>query len=375
MISLVIGGDLCAGPRSTAHLEKGDGAAVFGELAAALNSADFALANLEGPLVGKPSPITKIGPHHTFPEDCIKGIRAAGFHLLNLGNNHTMDHGWVGLQNTIRLCEQNGLMHVGAGEDLNAAAKIWIQEIKGVRLAIMSLTEHEFGLATLSSPGTNPLDTIEFVRSIQAHRNQWDCLVILLHAGNEYYQYPRPGLQQLCRFMIEQGAEAVICQHSHCVGAQERYRDGYILYGQGNLLCDDPSQPCESEGVLVTLRISKDKPIAVELTPFTHQSGRPGPTLMTPPQRQQLFADLEKRSVAIQDPQFVAQHWEDFCQRTPYNYLGLLHGYPKRMRELDQKFPFIKRLHSAERRLMLLHLLRCQSHHEALMSALNATLK
>jgi poly-gamma-glutamate capsule biosynthesis protein CapA/YwtB (metallophosphatase superfamily) len=375
MISVVIGGDICPGPFSTPHLVKGDGAAVFGELSAVLKSADLALANLEGPLVGKPSPITKIGPHHTFSEDSIKGIRAAGFQLLNLGNNHTMDHGWAGLQNSIRLCNENGLMHVGAGENLEAASKIWIQEIKGVRLAIMSLTEHEFGLASLSSPGTNPLDTIEFVRAIQAHRDKWDCLVILLHAGNEYYQYPRPSLQRLCRFMIEQGAAAVICQHSHCVGAQEHYRNGYIIYGQGNLLCEDPSQPCEREGVLVTLRISKNAPVAVELTPFTHEAGRPGPKLMTAPQRQQLLTDLEKRSAEIQNPEFVAQKWDEFCQRTPYNYLGLLHGYPKRMRELDQKFPFIKRLHSPERRLMLLHLLRCQSHHEAIMTALNATLK
>ena len=34
--------------------------------------------------------------------------------------------------------------------------------------------------------------------------------------------------------MAENGADVVICQHSHCIGCYEEYQGCYILYGQGN---------------------------------------------------------------------------------------------------------------------------------------------
>lgn len=374
MISVIIGGDVCPGSRSTPFLVRGDAKPVFGDFAQMFSDADLVIANLEGPLIKTRSPIAKIGPHHGFDENCIHGLKAAGFHLLNLGNNHTMDHDWAGLQNTIRLCESNGIAHVGAGENLARAARPWTTEVNGLRLGVLSLTEHEFGLARTAAPGTNPLNTIDFVRTVQAHKSEWDFLIVLLHAGNEYYPYPRPSLQKLCRFMIEQGAGAVICQHSHCAGSHETYRGGYIIYGQGNFLCDDPSRSCEEDGVLVTLRIEPGGTVAAELTPFMQVADRPGPVLMDAPRRERFLSEFNRRSVALQDDAFVEREWQEFCVRGPYHYLGLLHGYPKRVRELDQKFGFLKRVYSRKRQQMLLHLLRCESHHEALMGALNRTL-
>ena len=375
MTSIVIGGDLCPGVRSTPYLVKGDADAVFEGLAPVLREADLALANLEGPLVKQLSPITKIGPHHAFEENCIKGIRAAGFRLLNLGNNHIMDHGYAGLANTLRCCEEHGIACVGAGENREAAGRVWVKEINGLQLGIWSCTEHEFGLATAKDPGTNPLNLMNFVRTVQTHRKKWDYLLVLLHGGNEYYPYPRPSLQELCRFMIEQGAGAVICQHSHCVGCHETYRGGQIVYGQGNLLCDNPSQPCEAEGLLVTLRIEEDRTSSMELTPFAHSASSPGPVLMNAEQRMHFLQQFEERSRAIQDQSFVEREWEKFCQQNPYNYLSLLQGYPRRIRELDQKFHFLRFLRSRQRLLMLLHLLRCESHHEAIMGAINTSLR
>ena len=36
------------------------------------------------------------------------------------------------------------------------------------------------------------------------------------------------------RYMIKNGADVVLRQHSHCIGCYENYNDGHILYGQGN---------------------------------------------------------------------------------------------------------------------------------------------
>ena len=71
--------------------------------------------------------------------------------------------------------------------------------------------------------------------------NKCDYTIVLYHGGKEYYRYPSPNLQRVCRYMIEKGTDLVICQHSHCIGCEENYLSGKIVYGQGNFIfdCDD----------------------------------------------------------------------------------------------------------------------------------------
>lgn len=69
--------------------------------------------------------------------------------------------------------------------------------------------------------------------------NACDYTIVLYHGGKEHYRFPSPNLQKYCRKFIEKGANIVICQHSHCIGCEENYKNGKIIYGQGNFLFDD----------------------------------------------------------------------------------------------------------------------------------------
>jgi len=375
MATIIIGGDIYPGPDSIGFLKSGDAATVFEGLIAPLQKCDLAIANLEGPLVRQTTPIEKIGPHHAFEQECVKGLKNAGFGVFNLGNNHIMDHGKEGLENTLQVCQEHGIACVGAGENLETAGRLLIQKVNGTRIAILSYTEHEFGMATETEPGTHPIDAIHFVRTVSARRQEWDFLVVLLHAGNEYYPYPRPRLRNLARFMVEQGAGAVVFQHSHCAGCYEEYRGGHIIYGQGNLLFDTQgARPCEMEGFLVSLQIDHAG-TSIKFVPYRQSTAHPGPEPMNPEERSAFLKQFEERSQWILQPGFVEKEWEKFCIESPYNYLSLLNGYPKRIRELDRKFKFLRLFSKRERTLMLLHLFRCESHHEAIMGALRSSLK
>jgi poly-gamma-glutamate capsule biosynthesis protein CapA/YwtB (metallophosphatase superfamily) len=375
MPTIFVAGDIYAGRLSAPLLEKGEPASVFHRLLGILKDGDLRLANLEGPLCDSPSPIAKIGPLHAMPEKCAVGLRLAGFDVLNLGNNHIMDQGAQGLQSTIVRCKEQGIACVGAGPDVVAAGQPVVKSVHGVRVGFLSYAEHEFGMASSTEPGANPLNLIHFMRVVGSHRNEWDYLVVLLHGGNEYYPYPRPDLQDTCRFMIEQGADAVICQHSHCAGCYENYQDGYIVYGQGNLLFDErTSRPCEQDGFLVRLDIEPGQKIRMRPIPFFQSRTAPGPDLDT--SREAEFLDgLEERSQAILQPGFVQQQWDSYCRTNTDRYLGLLLGYNRRLRELDKKVPFLHLFRSRSRMRMLLQLLRCESHREVLIGSLNGILR
>ena len=89
-------------------------------------AASLVIANLECPLIDKPTPISKTGP--VFGEDSasINGIRAAGIDVLCLANNHILDHGAEGLENTLAVCAKAGVSTVGAGANLASARQVLV---------------------------------------------------------------------------------------------------------------------------------------------------------------------------------------------------------------------------------------------------------
>ena len=111
------------------------------------------MLNLECTLIDGNTPIIKNGPILWVSSKCINGIKNSGIKLVNLANNHILDHGWQGLANTIEICKKEGIDIVGAGEIKN-------YKINNIRIAILSMAEHEYSTAEKMSYGANPLDLI-----------------------------------------------------------------------------------------------------------------------------------------------------------------------------------------------------------------------
>ncbi|GAH97789.1 unnamed protein product, partial [marine sediment metagenome] len=287
-------------------------------------------------------------------------------------NNHIMDHGIKGLRTTIDALRDRGIAYVGAGENLDAARRILVREVNGVRIGVLAVAEHEFCIASNESPGANPLDVIDFVRNIDEHRSEYDNLIVLVHGGNEHYPYPRPGLIDTCRFLVEQGASAVICQHSHCVGCMETYQGAPIVYGQGNFLFDYPStEAAWREGALICLEINDVGNFGVRLISYRQSDGQPGTRRMTADEESVFMNDFAARSEAITDVSFVKTQWETFCQDNKRYYLNTLHGKPRLLRRLAGKLDLLHYLDSRDVQRVRLNLIRCESLREALTTVLS----
>lgn len=80
-----------------------------------IQSADFAIANLEVTLGGKPY---KGYPAFSAPDEYLTAIHNAGFNVLITANNHSLDRGRKGLERTIQLIDSLKIPH--AGTYLNA---------------------------------------------------------------------------------------------------------------------------------------------------------------------------------------------------------------------------------------------------------------
>lgn len=253
-MNILIGADFVPTKSNTEYFEKGDINYLFGkQLADLLESADYRIFNLETPLADKVSPISKCGPNLIAPTSAINGYKAAGIDLLTLANNHILDQGKQGLESTLSALNGAGIAYVGVGNTPEDAAKPFIFESGGKKIGVYACAEHEFSVVTDGSAGVNPIDLLETPDHIAALKAQCDYVIVLYHGGKEYYRYPSPDLRKVCRKLVERGADLVICQHSHCIGCEEKYRDGTIVYGQGNFLFDDSDHECWQTGMLVRL--------------------------------------------------------------------------------------------------------------------------
>lgn len=370
---ILIAGDICPIGRNQALFQKGNAQALLGDLQPDFETADLLIVNLECSFIHEETPIEKTGPNLGVPVDCVNGLKAMGINVVGLANNHVMDHGPQGLWTTIRTLEEQGIDYVGAGENLVNASKVFCQQVGQVRIGIMAVAEHEFSIATKDTPGANPLNLIEYVRQMRTLKQQLNYMIVLLHGGKEHYSYPSPALQQICRFMVEEGANAVICQHSHCPGCYEQYKGGHIVYGQGNLIFDaNPKQQEEwNRGFLVRLSIKADKTAEMDLIPYIQSDERPGARRLSKGKEALFMKDLQTRSACITQEAFVEQNWQDFCRTQRYLYFSLLRGHNRPLRLFNRIAHFTDWIYSRRRLMTLQNIIRCETHREVLQTILS----
>ena len=321
-MSILIGADIVPTESNKAYFDSGNMQDVVGvELLDLLSNSDYRVFNLECPLVNADSPIQKYGPNLRADVSTVKGLKSIGVDLLTLANNHIMDHGNAGLESTIKALEKEKITFLGVGTNLQTATKPFLLSANGKKIGIYACVEHEFSVADEYSPGANPFDPLESFGHVESLREQCDFLIVLYHGGKEYYQYPSPMLQKVCRKFIEKGANLVVCQHSHCIGCEEKYGRGTVVYGQGNFTFDKINNPLSQTSILV--KVNDD--FSIEYIPLTKVEK--GVRLAVGSDAENIMTAFRNRSEQIKEEGFVAQEYKKFASTMQKNYMLTCSGY------------------------------------------------
>lgn len=277
MIKIAIAGDFCPRHRLVPLIKNKEYEKVLGEVKAFFNNFDLSIVNLEAPCVtGEGKAILKDGPSLKCTEEAVEALQYAGVDVVTLANNHLNDYGAAGVLNTIKTCEHYNIGFVGAGANEQKASEIYYQVIKGKRLAIINCCEHEFSIATNSTPGANHISSIKIYNQISEAKNKSDYIVVITHGGHEHYQLPSPRMKELFRFFIDAGADAVVNHHQHCISGYEIYKGKPIAYGIGNF-CFDRANTVDdmwNDGMIACLELQESN-VSLELKPFMQCSHHP----------------------------------------------------------------------------------------------------
>jgi poly-gamma-glutamate capsule biosynthesis protein CapA/YwtB (metallophosphatase superfamily) len=223
----------------------------FREAKGMLGKADITFGNLETALSerGTPTPAKspesiRAGRQFIFraPPGCAQGLANAGFDVVSIANNHTMDLGAVGLRDTIQALRQAGVEPVGGGANASEALAPAVLTRQGLRVAFLAVSDivpgysaagrRSSGIAVTQRNRPNPA----LARAIAKAKRQADFVVVSIHWGVERTSRPTAWQQSLGRQMIRWGADVVLGSHPHVLQPVERYRTGIIHYSLGNFI-------------------------------------------------------------------------------------------------------------------------------------------
>lgn len=372
-MKLLIGADLVPTDTNTELFASANAKELVGEeLLDILNSADYRVFNLEVPLTDFTIPIEKNGPALIAPTETIAGYKALGVDCVTIANNHIMDQGGEGLSSTLHILDQKGIAHLGGGSSLQEAAKPHIVELDGKKIGFYACAEHEFSIAGEKTPGANPFDPLESPDHVAELKAQCDFVVVLYHGGKEHYRYPSPDLRKTCRKLVQKGADLVLCQHSHCIGCEEKYGKGTIVYGQGNFLFDHS----KSEFWKTSLLVQVDGEFEVSYIPLCKQENKV--RLAQGQEAQQILADFQIRSGEILEPGFVEESYAGFAKQMRQQYLIAFGGKESKLFRLCNKLlgNRLRTLRHSKRYdkkklLSIRNYVLCEAHRELLLQALN----
>lgn len=273
---IIVAGDFCPQDRVSVILDKGNYASVLEDVKSILSDADYSIVNFECPVIkGSERPIVKCGPNLGCSENGVKAIKWAGFDCVTLANNHFLDYGEEGVRETIELLNAKGIDHVGGGVNLKSASSTLYKEITDKKIAIINCCEHEFSIATDTTSGSNPLNSIQQYYAIKDARKNADYVLVIVHGGHEHFQFPSPRMVETYRFFVDAGADAVVNHHQHCFSGYEVYKNKPIFYGLGNFCFDKQNKRDDKWNYGFMVMLTFNDGVSYEIFPYKQCSDKP----------------------------------------------------------------------------------------------------
>jgi poly-gamma-glutamate capsule biosynthesis protein CapA/YwtB (metallophosphatase superfamily) len=246
--------------------------------------ADLTVVNLETTITDRGEPEPK-GFTFRAPPTGLLAMQAAGVDVASLANNHGMDYGLIGLEDTLAAAEEANFPLIGAGRDLHEAFAPHIATIRGREIAVIGATQvmdtafFDTWRATDDQPGlafAKHEYEADLIDAVTAARERSDTVVVYLHWGTEGERCPSERQTGLAERLADAGADIVVGSHAHRLQGTGMLGDTLIDYGLGNFVFYSRQSPGIDTGVLM-VTVEGQEILEYEWVPARLEEGIPHP--------------------------------------------------------------------------------------------------
>ncbi|MFO7537542.1 MAG: CapA family protein [Chloroflexota bacterium] len=245
------------------------------DVSAWLATADLVLGNFEGVIadvaIADASP-TPPGYDLRMPPAAAAHLRAAGFDVVGLANNHSLDLGAAGLEHSAAHLTTAGLAVIGAGPDRRTAVQPGLHMVNGVQLALLAFNAVPDPVGQ-DSILPNPhdwtradWDTEMATAAVADARAQADAVIVSIHWGYEYQRHADPAQRRLAEALFAAGADLIVGHHPHVVQETAVQSGRFVAYSLGNFVFDQ-GQGETGQGLALRAVFDAEGLLAVQALP------------------------------------------------------------------------------------------------------------
>ena len=226
--------------------EKPDGTYDFKPMLANLkpiiSKYDLAYYNQETILGGKELGYSSY-PMFNSPDEVGDAFIDAGFDLVSLATNHTMDKREIGVLNSVKYWKsKKNVVTSGQWDSWDERNKVRIYEKNNIKYAFFSYTTWTNGLNPPVGKEylTNIYSDEKAKEDIESVRDKVDVVLVAMHWGTEYSLGVSYDQEKIANYLSELGVDVIIGAHPHVVEPVEFINDGktFVIYSLGNFISD-----------------------------------------------------------------------------------------------------------------------------------------
>jgi poly-gamma-glutamate synthesis protein (capsule biosynthesis protein) len=202
----------------------------------------------------------------------LKSLRAVGFNVASVANNHSYDYGLDGFIDTLQNLRSTGFTYVGGGRNSESAYQGRIYRINGIKIALLGLAKVNGGpesIAKRDKAGTtNGYDSASSEAAITRLNKASDVLIVLTHWGEEGAFAPRNYEIASAKKWTSLGADIIVGSHSHTLQPITYVNKKLVAYSLGNFIFYSSHIENRETGIL-KIQISPKKKVSYKFIPFT----------------------------------------------------------------------------------------------------------
>ncbi len=202
-----------------------------------ISSYDLAFYNQESILGGSDLGLSSY-PRFNSPYEVGDAFLDAGFNIVSLANNHTLDRGEEAILNSVSYWKKKGIMYHGSASSWDERNQVKVMEKNGIRYALLSYTDYtnDIPVPVEKEYLVNVYSEEQVKKDIESIRNQTDVILVAMHFGEEYSFEVTERQRQIAEFLSSQGVTIVIGHHPHVVEPVEMVGNTLVIYSLGNFI-------------------------------------------------------------------------------------------------------------------------------------------
>ncbi len=217
---------------------------------------DLAFCNQESILGGVALGLSGY-PRFNSPQEVGDAVVGAGFNLISLANNHTLDRGEKAILRSLEYWSaQRGVTATGSFPSSEARDAIPLMEVNGISCAFLAYTTLTNGLKAPAGKEhyVNVYSRSRAMEDVTKAGALADLVMVSMHWGNEYTFTPSAAQREIARDLASWGVHLVIGHHPHVVQPVEMVDGTLVIFSLGNFLSSQKGEE-RNIGLLVSLDV------------------------------------------------------------------------------------------------------------------------